>query len=93
MDRTIGAKVDAAPTRGSQVIIDRADHLMVRAQNLKEVAVGLAGFILGPEPAAPREKTKAEANSFIGEVIERLVEVDQVLVEAQELLDRLRAQF
>lgn len=90
MDKTTGA---CKVAKGSQVILDRADHVMVKAENLKAVASGIAAFLVGPKPEAPREEKPVKPNCFIGEVTSRLDEISDVLLEAQTYLDTIREQF
>ena len=86
-------KADCAPTKGSQIIIDKVEHLIVRANNLTSTAAGLSTFMLGPKPAAPRPEAEKKTGSFAEEVLARLDELSHVIGEAQDHLNELRSQF
>ena len=90
MDKTTGA---CKATKASQVILDKADHLMVRAENLRAVAAGLEGFLIGPKPEPTSPEKTAPSCSFIGQVTDKLDELGDVLAEVQGHLDLIREKF
>ena len=92
-EKSRGLGRDAAPTKVSQVILDKIEHLVVRAHNLTSTAAGLSSFMIGPKPAAPRPEPEKKGGSFAEEVLARLEEVGRSIGEAQDHLDDLRSQF
>ena len=88
-----GGAPDCPPTKASQVIVDKIEHLIVRANNLASTAGGLSTFMLGPKAAAPQVEAEKKAGSFAEEVLRRLEDLGNTIGEAQGYLDELRSQF
>ena len=86
-------KNDVAPAKVGQVIIDKLEHAIVRANNLNSTAAGLAEFMLGPKPAQPRAEAPKSTGCFADELKARLDELSQIIGEAQGHLEELRSQF
>lgn len=94
-DRFIGEcskKADVAPKAG-QVILDKLEHVIVRANNLTSTAAGLAQFMIGPRPEPPSPETMKSTGCYVDEVLARLNELGRIIGEAQNHLDELRSQF
>lgn len=79
--------------KGSELVIDKIDHLRAKAENLRATACGISSFILGPRPGSPSPENPGKPAGFIGEVSARLDDVGQVLNEVQGFLDGVREQL
>jgi len=95
MERMLETAGDGSskPPKVSQLILDRADQLMARAQGLKASAAGLAELMLGPAPEKPPSEKRAKPASFLGEILDRLEEIGDILADAKGHIDQLRSQF
>ncbi len=95
MDRNTGCvKVDAPPTKVGTIILDKLEHLIVRANNLTSTAAGLSTFMLGPKPEKPSADAPTKSTgSYADEVLTRLNELGRIIGEGQDHLEDLRSQF
>ena len=93
-DRNTGCmKADVAPAKAGQIIMDRLEHAIVRANNLKATAAGITEFMLGARPPKAKAEVEKSTGCFVDDIKVRLDELNEIIGEAHGYLEELRSQF